>query len=169
MSKFGDAFKRGQEAYENAERNRVEIKNVFNELSNDIKLQTDGHVSLEFEKRAYTGLPGVTMPAGFLSMISGSEPYDALMAIPEGQKSNFVELCSVKFDPRGYPVTIAFPGESITVYDRESLETALVKMVEHPDVAAKLKRVLKVAVSPLGSEQAALSPALGEDTTNSNE
>lgn len=141
MSKFGDAFNRGQKARENAERNRAEIDDVFSELSNDIKSQTDGHISLVLEKRTRLGLLG-TVPAGALSMMSGAETYDALMA--KGQRNGSAELCSVKFDPHGYPVTITFPGESIDAYDRESLETALVQMIEHPDIAAKLKRVIGI-------------------------
>jgi len=145
MSKFGDAFQRGQEAYQSAERAKAEIQDVFRTLSADIEQQTHGLVSTSVMRFTHPGKifgPAVMGP-GLTTMMPLANTYDALVAVAKDERP--VELCTVKGGPYGYPVTLTFPGHSVAAHDRESLEEALVGVLAHPEVAGKLKLAMESA------------------------
>jgi hypothetical protein len=148
MSKFEDAFKRGQDAYRDAVRAKAEINAVFAQLSTDIQAATNNHVAIRFGTLDRLKKVPNTIVNAVLGVLPESEKYDALIAERIGGSwSDRAELCSVKLSPNGWPVELTFPGQYLTASDRASLETSLETLISHPDIAAKIAQVLATKVT----------------------
>lgn len=149
MSKFRDALQRGREAHEDAERAKQEIRKLLEIVISDVRESTDGRVNLVYgqltrrvSKRSKNKDP---FGASLFDIPSWTDyeyeevKYHALY-IDATKDRKIEELCTVRMDQRGYPVTIEHPGHSNAATDRESLEDALVDLLEDPNIAGKIAR-----------------------------
>lgn len=143
MSKFADAFQRGQAACDSTERAKEEIRGVFHGLSEDIAQQTQGLVSMSVLPPDELG--EILEPGGLGqgAVLPSENKDDALVATAGAGRP--VPLCTVKQGPQGYPVVLAFPGHSLTAHNRVALENALGSVLAYPDVAGKLKHAMDAA------------------------
>lgn len=149
MNKFGDAFQRGQEAHFSAERAKQEIGQVLMEMSEAVLASTDGLVRIVRGRLTNSKLVGPIVSQSVWSMLAGGDSYDALYV--QLRDKSPVELCSIKSTSNGYPVTLQFVGYSIAAEDKPSLEEALIKLLEHPDIAGRILQS-KILAEKLSSE-----------------
>jgi hypothetical protein len=143
MSKFRRALENGREALYASTRAKKEIQDVFMQLHKDIKESTDDKVTISLAKVPPTG--SVAIALQIIGVIEGIElsnnDPNIVAAHPPKNSKSAVQLCDIKVSAEGYPVTLTFPGHQFSVYDRESLENALVALIEHPTIAGKIESV----------------------------
>lgn len=161
MTKFGDAFQRGQEAHFNAERAKQEIEQVLTEMSAAVLASTDGLVRIVHGRLTNSKLVGPVVSHSLWSMLAGGEAYGALYIQLRDRAP--VELCSIKTTPNGYPVTLQFVGHSIAAEDKPSLEEALMKLLEHPDIAGRIVQSKTVAEKLLSESSQKSEPDANGD------
>ena len=129
MASFQDAFHKGLEAYESADRARREILSVFEECAKQVSTASGGAIVLSREPKSRG--------------TEGQESYQALMARPMGAPETMgLELGEYKLSPHGYPVSLVYAGVDEYCHDKPSLEQALVELLGHPVTGGKLRRLM---------------------------
>lgn len=132
MTDFREAFEAGLSAYDDAERARNEIFEVFDELAEQISEASHGRIRITREDKIDQRGP-----------LEGwsRRPYSALTAAtPEGGQT--YKLCEYRLSEKGYPVTLDYNKTHDACHDRESLEVGLQTLLKHPETGGKIKRLL---------------------------
>jgi hypothetical protein len=147
MGNLDDAFKRGREAHQDAQRAKNEIFALFARLSSTVSEGTQGKVVISYVQLSRTKEAPRNLLAPFAGFLEETERYNGLVAQRTGgNHGDKVELCTVKVSPLGYPVQITFPGQFFTADDLESLERVVIALLEHPDTAGKIDRLAQIEV-----------------------
>lgn len=150
MGRFKDAFGKGIEAHESAERATLEIVQVLAAFGSDVKEVSGGAIEVYRSKKDVVGGLLRTIELGPKNKLPPIEPYDMLIAVavlPEGlvvDDSRF-KLAEYTLSAAGYPVSVSYSDVTVQCHDRASLEAALAQMLEHPDTGGKLLRLMRTS------------------------
>ncbi|WP_257461870.1 hypothetical protein [Archangium lipolyticum] len=143
MTSFQDAFHKGLEAYESADRARKEIFAVFDDCAKQVSAASGGAISLSYREKSRERRGNKTIADVVTGVLPTYESYEALEArIADGTQSGAVELCEYKLSPRGYPVSIAYADVHEYCHDKPSLEQALVDLLGHPVTGGVLRQLM---------------------------
>ncbi|HEX8434503.1 hypothetical protein [Archangium sp.] len=141
MASFQDAFHKGLEAYDSADRARKEIAAVFDDCAKQVSAASGGAIVLSRESTSR-----VREEAAHAVVLGGfavRESYQALMArLVSEPNSSGEELCEYKLAYHGYPVAIVYADVDEYCHDKQSLERALVELLGHPTTGGKLRRLM---------------------------
>lgn len=154
MADYLKAFQTGLEAFNDAERARREIADVFEDFANAIREASNGRVAVEQRKaREFIATRAIeaTMQraqGALLPDALGSEPEESFVLVATGRRGpEPARLTEYSLGERGYPVKLRYGRINARCYDRESLEQELQKLLEHPDTGGKLRRLMTDDVS----------------------
>jgi hypothetical protein len=147
MADYRNSFRAGLDAYNDAERARQEVSEVFEEFARDVRDGSGGHIGIQRGRaRLVLGrhvliTPMVAMQRGFDP--SARQDEESLVLAATGHNGQDVEiLCEYSLGERGYPVKLIYGRRNVTCHDRESLEKGLQDLLEHPETGGKLRRLM---------------------------
>lgn len=151
MSDFEDALKRGFDAFRFAEQARKEIAETLEELSAAVERFTDNKVVIRAARMETTTLvyPLAALVQSANQALSNQIPErekpDALFALRRGAESGKrALLCRMTIGEDGYPVEVSVAGVFLHANDQASLRAALLRMLEHSEVAGKIAQVAQL-------------------------
>ena len=140
MVDYVDAFRKGLEAAEAADRARKEIDAVFDELNLQIQKDTDGKIRIERQE--------FTLSQQGLEAIFRSKPPEKYLAIvahnPSLDKSPVRELSRWSQARGGYPCNMVWGNKDQSCFDRESLENLLSELLRDPLVGEHLQALMQM-------------------------
>jgi len=141
MANFTEAFKKGLEAAQTADRARKEIDKVFKDLNYQLLTETGNKIGInrkEFVEPNVMG--GMKLPA-----IPGREnKYWAIVAFNPSFKNSPVKiLARWSMDRAGYPCKISWKNTLYRCEDKEALENILAEILQDPLVGETLYSLMK--------------------------
>jgi hypothetical protein len=163
MPDFGAALALGFEANTKAQQAHHEIQAVLDELERQINDVTGGLVKLEHVNQPREVAAHGPRPVGVLGFVPPLEDHRVLRARSRGLPPRV--LCDFEPSRAGYPVTVAFGDEQRECFDRQSLEQALLDMLQDPIVAGDIRALMEAGPrSPASSSQPMAEPTSSEDS-----
>ena len=140
MVDYVDAFRKGLEAAEAADRARKEIDAVFDELNVQIYKGTDGKIRIERKE-----LGVIRQVWESLLTAKPRETYWAIVAFnPSLEKSPVRELSRWSQARGGYPCNMVWGNKDQSCFDRESLENLLSELLRDPLVGEHLQALMQM-------------------------
>ncbi|MGN7982221.1 hypothetical protein [Burkholderia sp. 22313] len=129
MTDFADAFKRGQEAAENAARARAEVDAVFEAAKSELLTVSEGRIELDrrlFEKPRQRTLADMFLTASAIRVgePKETEPWVAARN-PKAVDAEWVKLAKWERPHEGYPCVLSYNSRDVRCHDRESLSEAI--------------------------------------------
>lgn len=147
MAGFKDAFEQGIANAGIAAKNRIEIDSVISQLSAELHEATGGQIDQVAIERAQrrVNMSSIELKVNPFSDGVKTVNYSAIVARSkkeEGKSPRVVEIAEVKLAKYGYPVTLIVSNREVSCHDKGALESALLKMLEEPEVGKLLQHVL---------------------------
>ncbi len=162
MASFQDAFHKGLEAHDSADRAKKEIFSVFEDCAKQVSAASRGVILL-----SRASASRVREDAGATATILGAlgprESYQTLVArLVSEPNSKGEELCEYKLSFHGYPVSIVYADVDEYCHDQSGLERALVHLLGHPSTGGKLRRLMDLHAKKQGGGASSPPPG-GQD------
>jgi hypothetical protein len=161
MSDFKEALRSGLVAFRDASRARKEFFETVQAMSLAVGELTDERVGIDAARVETTSVvyPLASMVQRTVEMVTNQladdQPPDALFAVRVGAERGVrAQLCRIKISPHGYPIEVTMAGKFLHASDRAALESVLMQVLQHPDVAGKIARVAELRGAPGKSESA---------------
>jgi len=151
MADYIQAFKKGLEAAEPADRARKEIDSVFEDLDRQIRAGTEGRIGIKRQEFIIQRMPFTAQKLE--DLITPKETYWAIVAYnPQITSSPVKELSRWRHDRAGYPCKISWGGMEHTCEDKRSLENVLGRLLGDPLVGETLHVLMQVKEKTSGKE-----------------
>lgn len=145
MINFIGSIEAGLNAAKNAEKNKLEIQSVFDELNRQLN---DKYKGLLFVDREEFYVNDTFMDLARIANLLDREKYSAITAKnPLAKEYKSFELAKWKMDRNGYPCQIIFGHTDKFCEDKASLEQALMELLREPTVGDKLYNAMKLELN----------------------
>ena len=148
MTKFGDAFKRGQNAADRATRANKEVDEVIQAVAAEVFAATEETIAIKIEKHPFASL---VEPIAFLKGISARRDEFKFVGARnvEAMDRSPVELATWTRSEAGYPCTLSYGETEVHAHDRVSLESAFAELLASPHAGTRLQELLNRERPPL--------------------
>lgn len=141
MADYRSAIQAGLDAYNDAERARREITEVFEEFAKGVQDASKGHIGIQRSKRTTPFATAQAIKRTFGPSVSLVEEPLVLVAAGRDKQDSEI-LCEYSLGERGYPVKLIYGRRNVSCHDRESLEQELQELLAHPETGGKLGRLM---------------------------
>lgn len=137
MTDFFKSLEIGIASGEKVEFENKEIKSVLNDLKKQILEGTNNRIVIRIQKRNKFGLFDLNFPL----TNNDDNTVEEIVADNNG----YIERLAVwQYGPGGgYPCTIRYKDNTLTCFDKESLENCLKSFLEEPEIGQKINSLLK--------------------------
>lgn len=136
MIDFKASFALGIEAAKVAEKNKIEIQSVFDEVNKQLSEVTGGVIYLD-RKKYYVN--NILQDMAAIANVRPREIYWAIVAINQKYtEASEKELAKWDMDKNGYPARIFIDNYQVACEDKKALEKALQRLLCDATVGEKL-------------------------------
>lgn len=146
MTDYIKSLKAGLKAAKTAEKNRLEINSVFDQLNGQLDRSTDGALLIERQER-YVNYEFTDLS----KIIKGEKRETYITLIAKNKKVQNVEVVDLstwKEAHEGYPCQIIYGDEHIYCEDKEALEHSIQTLLSDSLVGEKLYKVINEEINP---------------------
>lgn len=147
MADYIQAFKKGLEAAEAADRARKEIDSVFEDLDRQLREGTGGKIAIKRKEFEVKGMTTIWTPwtAGQFLPGSQKETYWAIVAYnPQITNSPVKQLAIWRQARAGYPCKITWENVEHACEDKRGLEGALAMLLADPLVGETIHSLMQL-------------------------
>lgn len=151
MPDYRKSLEAGFKAHAVAEQATKEIFEVFDDFARQVHEASNQLVRVEREERTER-TPSYSIEQLIQKPLMAFDPsahherhYEAIVAMAQNDSE---ELCEYALGELGYPVRLLYARKSVRCHDRAALESGLQDLLEHPETAGRLRRLM-------GNERAA--------------
>ncbi|WP_250501605.1 hypothetical protein [Caballeronia sp. AZ7_KS35] len=145
MANFLESFNKGIAAARDAERNKAEIQEVFDDLNQQLAVATAGKVAIR--RRQFNAAIDILGQKNALLSLLRPEKYWGLAAIflPSGTVEA-TELAKWEEENSGYPCTVTIGSQRYVCEDRAALEGVLETVLADPSVGEVLHALMQMPI-----------------------
>jgi len=145
MNDFREAFRRGQDAWRNAEHAHREISAVFDQFAQQVQEASNERIHVRRDVR-----PGPGAREGIYNSLDGGKKiisgprYNVLVATgADAPEPQGVEICQYETAEAGYPVTLQYARTEERCLDATALAEGLKRLLASPSTGRMLAQLMQ--------------------------